>query len=86
VTNQGTRATGKHFMVFAREASGPANVILTPPTDKRLEPLAVGQSITFAYGGSHFKTTSIRYHAIVDRFDDVKESNEGNNDASRALP
>lgn len=86
VTNQGTRATGRHFMVLAREASGPAGVILTPPTDKRIENLEAGQSTTFAYGGTHLKTTTVRYHAIVDRFDDVKESNEGNNDASKALP
>ena len=86
VTNQGTRATGRHFMVFAREASGPAGVILTPPTDKRIENLEAGQSFTFAYGGTHLKTTTIRYHAIVDRFNDVMESNENNNDDSRALP
>lgn len=86
VTNQGTRATGRHVMVFAREASGPANVILTPPTDKRIESLEAGQSMTFAYGGTHLKTTTISYHAIVDRFNDVKESNENNNADSRALP
>jgi hypothetical protein len=86
VTNQGTRATGRHFMVLAREASGPAGVILTPPTDKRIENLPAGQSTSFDYGGTHLKTSTVGYHVIVDRFDDVKESNEGNNDASRALP
>jgi hypothetical protein len=86
VTNQGTRATGRHFMILAREASVPAGVIATPPTDKRIENLEAGQSTSFAYGGTHLKTTTVGYHAIVDRFDDVKESNESNNDASKALP
>lgn len=86
VTNQGTRATGRQFMVLAREASGPAGVILTPPTDKRIDTLAAGQSTSFSYGGTHLKTSTVSYHAIVDRFDDVKESNESNNAASKALP
>jgi len=86
VTNQGTRATGRHFMVLIRESSVPAGVIQTPPTDKRIENLAAGQSTSFLYGGTHFKTTTVGYHAIVDRFNDVNESNEGNNDTSKSLP
>ena len=86
VTNQGTRATGRHVMVLAREDSAPAGVIATPPTDKRIESLAAGQSTSFSYGGVHLKTTTVGYHAIVDRFNDVQESNESNNAASRALP
>jgi subtilase family serine protease len=86
VTNQGTRATGRHFIVLIRETNVPAGVIATPPADKRIENLAAGQSTSFVYGGSHLKTTTVSYHAVVDRFDDVKESNEGNNNISKALP
>jgi hypothetical protein len=86
VTNQGTRATGRHFIVLVRETSVPAGVIQTPPADKRIENLEAGQSTSFLYGGSHFKTTTVGYHAIVDRFDDVKESDESNNNVSKNLP
>ena len=86
VTNQGTRATGRHFIVLIRETSVPAGVIQTPPGDKRIENLPAGQSTSFSYGGTHLKTTSVGYHSIVDRFDDVKESNEGNNNVSKTLP
>jgi hypothetical protein len=86
VTNQGTRATGRHFIVLIRETSVPAGVIQTPPGDKRIENLQAGQSTSFSYGGAHLKTTSVGYHSIVDRFDDVKESNEGNNNVSKTLP
>ena len=86
VTNQGTRATGRHFMVLVRESSVPVGVIATPPTDKRIEDLGPGKSTSFSYGGEHFKTTTVGYHAIVDRFDDVRESNETNNDVRKSLP
>jgi hypothetical protein len=86
VTNQGTRATGRHFIVLVRETAVPAGVIQTPPADKRIENLEAGQSTTFFYGGTHLKTTTVSYHAIVDRFDDVKESNENNNADSKTLP
>jgi hypothetical protein len=86
VTNQGTRATGRHFIVLVRETNVPAGVIQTPPGDKRIENLEPGQSTSFLYGGTHFKTSSVGYHAIVDRFDDIKESNENNNNVSKNLP
>lgn len=86
VTNKGTRATGRHFIVLIREASVPAGVIAAPPRDQRIENLGAGQSTSFRYGGNHLKTTSVHYHAIADRFDDIKESDETNNDTSKVLP
>ncbi len=86
VTNKGTRATGRQFIVLVRETSGPAGYILVPPADKRIENLVAGASTTFHYGGNHLKTSSVGYHAIADRFDDVKESDETNNSAERTLP
>jgi hypothetical protein len=86
VTNRGNRSTGRHFLVLVRESSVPAGVIATPPTDKRIEDLDAGKSTSFSYGGEHFKTTTVGYHAIVDRFDDVKESDESNNDVRKSLP
>lgn len=83
VTNKGTRATGRHFMVLARELGGGIN---TPPTDKRIEELGAGQSTSFSYGDEHFKTTTVEYDAIVDRFEDVKESDESNNSVVKSLP
>lgn len=86
VTNKGTRATGRHFMVLAREINVPVGVIATPPTDKKIENLDAGKSTSFSYGGEHFKTTTVGYHASVDRFDDVKESDESNNEVRKPLP
>ena len=86
VTNKGTRATGRHFMVLVREINVPVGVIATPPTDKKIENLDAGKSTSFSYGGEHFKTTTVGYHAIVDRFDDVKESDESNNSVQKSLP
>ena len=85
VTNKGNRSTGRHFLVLVRD-SVPLGVIATPPTDKRIEDLGAGKSTSFSYGGEHFKTTTVGYHAIVDRFDDVKESDENNNDVRKSLP
>jgi hypothetical protein len=86
VTNKGNRKTGRHFMVLVRESSVPVGVIAAPPTDKRIEDLGAGKSTSFSYGGEHFNTTTVGYHAIVDRFDDVKESDESNNDVRKSLP
>jgi subtilase family serine protease len=86
VTNKGNRKTGRHFMVLVREISVPVGVIATPPTDKRIEDLGVGKSTSFSYGGEHFKTTTVGYHAIVDRFDNVKEFDENNNSVQKSLP
>jgi len=85
VTNMGNRKTGRHFMVLVREISVPVGVIATPPTDMRIEDLGAGKS-AFAYGGEHFKTTTVGYHAIVDRFDDMKEFDESNNSVQKSLP
>ena len=86
VTNKGTRAAGKQFIVLCRETSGPAGYILVPPADKRIEDLEAGASTTFHYGGNHLKSSAVGYHAIADRFDDVKESDESNNSTQRTLP
>jgi len=86
VTNKGNRKTGRHCMVLVREISVPVGVIATPPTDKRIDDLGVGKSTSFSYGGEHFKTTTVGYHAIVDRFDNVKEFDENNNSVQKSLP
>ena len=86
VTNKGTRAAGRPFIVLLRETSGPAGYILVPPADKRIDDLQAGASTSFHYGGNHLKTSAVGYHAIVDRFDDIKESDETNNNVQKTLP
>ena len=86
VTNKGNRAMGRHFIVLVREINVPVGVIAAPPTDKRIEDLGVGKSTSFSYGGEHFNTTTVGNHAIVDRFDDMKEFDESNNSVQKSLP
>jgi hypothetical protein len=86
VTNKGNRAAGRPFIVFSRESSGPAGYILVPPAEKRIDELEAGATTSFHYGGNHLKTSAVGYHAIVDRFDDIKESDETNNNTQKTLP
>lgn len=81
VTNNGNRTTEKEFTVMLAGSGGGLTGTTALPIleNRRLGPLQPGQSESFYEGGDHLGTSSFSYHALADRFDEIREANEDNN-------
>ncbi len=89
VTNRGNLTTAREFMVTLMGTSGgasPTNWFALPVmSQRRVGPLAPNETVSFYEGGDHLGVTRFHYRALVDRFDDVRESNEDNNEKRESM-
>lgn len=84
VTNRGQLSTRRQFAVLLTGAPGTAGPL---PVLKRLRigPLEPGQSFAFYEAGKHYGTTTMRYRAIADEYQEIRESREDNNQDRRTM-
>lgn len=89
VTNRGNLTTKREFAVMLTGTSGgvsPTGWFALPVlSQKRVGPLVPGQTVSFYEGGDHLGTTTFSYRALVDRFEEIRESNENNNDKRETM-
>ncbi|MGH9790101.1 MAG: CARDB domain-containing protein [Candidatus Acidiferrales bacterium] len=83
VTNIGNLTSQRQFDVLL---TGVGSVGATPiRRQKRVGPLEPGESVSFFEEGKHYGTTSMSYHALVDRLGEIEESSENNNQDRRSM-
>ncbi len=89
VTNRGNLSTKREFTVMLMGTSGGISPTgwgaLPVLNQRRIGPLAPGQTASFYEGGDHLGTTTFNYRALVDRFDEIRESNESNNEKRETM-
>lgn len=89
VTNRGNLTTKREFTVMLTGVSGGVSPTgwgaLPVLTQKRIGPLAPNQTVSFYEGGNHLGTTTFSYRALADRFEEILESNENNNDKRETM-
>lgn len=87
VTNKGNLSTRRPFTVILTGGPGGGTGIFSLPVlaQKRIDPLAPGESKSFYEGGKHWGTTGMNYFALADRFEEIAESDEGNNDDKKSM-
>lgn len=87
VTNKGNLSTRKPFTVILTGGPGGGTGIFSLPVlaQRRIDPLAPGESKSFYEGGKHWGTTGMNYFALADRFEEISESDEGNNDDKKSM-
>lgn len=87
VTNKGNLSTRKPFTVILTGGSGGGTGLMSLPVlaQKRIDPLAPGESKSFYENGKHWGTTGMNYFALADRFEEITEFKEENNDDEKSM-
>jgi len=89
VTNRGNLSTKRQFTVILMGTSGGVSPTgwgaLPVLKQKRMGSLAPNQTESFYEGGDHLGTTTFSYRALADRFNEIRESNENNNEKRETM-
>jgi hypothetical protein len=86
VTNRGNLTTKHQFFVLLKGGgSGLAFAALPILKRERLGPLAPGQTVSFYESGDHLGTSTFTYWALADQLEEIRESNENNNDKGETM-
>ena len=52
---------------------------------ERVGPLVPGQTVSFYESGDHLGTSTFHYWALADQLEEIRESNENNNDKGETM-
>jgi CARDB protein len=86
VTNRGNLTTKREFFVLLKgSGSGMAFAALPILKRERMGPLVPGQTVSFYEGGDHLGTSTFHYWALADQLEEIRESNENNNDKQETM-